>query len=522
MSYTSPYYLFLFLGAVFIAYTVMPEKYKWSVLLCGSYVFYWINSGRLALFLISATAVIYFTGLALNRINDGFNAKKKTLTKEEKKAVKAVVARHKKAVAAAALILLFGMLLVLKYTPFFVSMLKPIVKIPKIKFILPLGISYYTLQAAGYVIDVYRGKYKASRNFFKVALFLSFFPQIVEGPIGRFDLLADPLYEGHRFDYRQSAFALQRIAYGMLKKMVIADRLNAAVAEVFGNYGNYSGSVILFAGVLYTIQIYAEFSGCMDIVIGSAQLFGVPMSENFNQPFFSKSVNEFWRRWHITLGAWLKEYVFYSVSLSKPFMRLSKFTKNHFNEFLGSLVPASFALFFTWFGIGFWHGAGIKYIVYGLYYYAIMMVGMYSEPLIVKGFSALKVNRGNRVLNALRVLRTLIFVVFGMMLFRADTAAEWGGMVKSVFTDFGISSLWGGTLLKLNIDIKDYAVVAAGVILMLVIGIMKEKGISVREKIAEQCLPLRWTIYLLLILATIIFGAYGNGYGKVDFIYGQF
>lgn len=528
MSYTSYSYLLIFLSVVFIGYTAMPKKYKWTVLLAASYVFYLINSGKLIVFLIAATAAVYFAGIFLNRINDTFSLAKKGLEKEEKKALKASFNWQKRAVVSVTLIFIFAILLVLKYSPFFVSTAKGIADLihiktdfPKFKFILPLGISYYTLQAAGYVIDVYRGKYRASENFGKVALFLGFFPQIVEGPIGRFDLLADPLYEGHKFDYDNFTQGIQLIVWGLFKKMVIADRANIFVSEVFDGYKSYSGSIILLAGVLYTVQIYAEFSGCMDIVTGSAQIFGVPLSKNFERPFFSKSVNEFWRRWHITLGAWLREYVFYSLSLSKPFMKLSRFTKAHLNEYLGSLVPASLALFFTWFAIGFWHGAGWKYIVYGLYYYAIMMLGMYLEPLFAKAFSALKIKRDCKPLDALRILRTVILVVGGMMLFRADTVGAWGYMLKSVFTSFGAVE-FAKTVLSCGMDMPDFFIISVGVIAIFVISILQEKGIEVRKGLARQKLPVRWAVYACLVLSVVIFGAYGPGYDAVDFIYGQF
>lgn len=524
MSYTSYTYLLIFLGAVFICYTALPKKLKWTVLLISSYIFYWINSKRLIVFLLLSTVAVYFAGIFLNRINDTAALAKKGLEKDEKKRVKALVNWQKRAVVALAVGFIFTILLVLKYSAFFAHSLNSafgFLHLKELKFILPLGISYYTLQAAGYIIDVYRGKYRASENFGKVALFLAFFPQIVEGPIGRFDLLADPLYEGHSFDYERLCKGVQLILWGLFKKTVIADRVNIFVSEAFGSYKYYSGSIILLGGLLYTLQIYAEFSGCMDIVTGSAEIFGVPLSKNFERPFFSKSVNEFWRRWHITLGAWLRDYVFYSVSLSRPFMKLSKFAKKHFNEFLGSLIPASFALFFTWLGIGFWHGAGWKYIAYGLYYYAIMTAGMYLEPLFAKLFSALKIKRDSKPLNVFRVARTVILVVGGMTLFRADTVGVWVGMLKCVFTSLGAGGFLK-TALTLGMDKQDFLIVAVGAAVMLIISILQEKGIRVRDSLARQKLPVRWCAYAALVMAVVIFGAYGPGYDAVDFIYGQF
>ena len=202
-------------------------------------------------------------------------------------------------------------------------------------------------------------------------------------------------------------------------------------------------------------------------------------------------------------------------------MKLSRFAKEHLNEFLGSLVPASFALFFTWFGIGFWHGAGWKYIIYGLYYYIIMMLGMYAEPLIAKLFSALKIKRESAPLNIFRIFRTLILVIGGMMLFRADTVCDWLFMIKRIVTDFG-----GGAFLKdallCGMDKADFLIISIGAAVIFTVGLLQEKGIEIRKSIAQWTLPARWAVYLALVLSVIIFGAYGIGYEAVDFIYGQF
>ena len=528
MGYASYKYLLIFLGSVLLFYTVMPRRFKWTVLLAASYGFYWISSGKLAVFLIAATAAVYLGGILLDKIGQTAALGKKGLEKEEKRQLKSLISFQKKAVVALTLCIIFGMLLVIKYSGFFANLFNRAaafsgvdISLPVFSFVMPLGISYYTLQAAGYLIDVYRGKYRASYNFGKVALFLSFFPQIVQGPIGRFDRLADPLYEGHRFSYENVPAGLQLIAWGLFKKMVIADRLNIFVADVFGNYTERSGSLILAAGVLYTLQIYAEFSACMDIVTGSAQLFSVPLDKNFERPFFSKSVSEFWRRWHITLGAWLKDYVFYPLSFSPAFMGLGRFTKKHFGEYAGSMVPATLALFFTWALIGFWHGAGLRFIVYGMYYYAFMVAGMWLEPLIARAFSVSRIKRDCLPLNIIRMFRTAAIVVGGMMLFRAGSVTEWTEMIRRIFTDFG-SSEFMQAVVGCGMDIHDFYIVGIGAAAMLAVSILQEKGINIRESVARQYLPVRWAAYAGLILAIVVFGAYGTGYDAVDFIYAQF
>lgn len=196
------------------------------------------------------------------------------------------------------------------------------VPIPKIA--APIGISFYSLQAISYICDVYRGKISADKNFARVALFMSFFPQIMEGPICRYSDTAQQLFRGDAVKYENLTSGMQRILYGMMKKLVIADRVNGLVTETFSNHANYNGTVAAVAAVVYTLQLYMEFSGTMDIVIGSAEIFGIKMPENFRQPFFSKTISEFWQRWHITLGTWFKDYIYYPISMSRTSKKLTK------------------------------------------------------------------------------------------------------------------------------------------------------------------------------------------------------
>ena len=527
MSYIS-YQFFLFLGAVLLGYTVTPSKYKWCVLLAGSAVFYWMNSRWLTVFLLCTTIAVYAAARMLDSMEEGFSLAKGHLEREDKKRLKALVAGQKRGVVICGLAVAVGLLLWLKYGAFFAGCWQHLPhhwRLPqppvKTRMFLPLGISYYTLQAAGYLIDVSRGKCKACRNFAKLALFLTFFPQITEGPIGRYDRLSAPLFEGHPFEYERFTKGLQRIVFGLFKKLVIADRVNLFVSAVFEESGTAPGGILLLAGILYTLQIYAEFSGCMDIVIGCAELFGIPMDENFARPFFAKSVSEFWRRWHITLGAWFKDYVFYSISLSKPFMRLSKFVRRRGNDFLGAVLPAAMALFFTWLGTGFWHGAAWKYAAYGLYYYLIMLAGMLLEPLFAKVCGSLHIHRQGRAFSLFAMGRTALAVVGGMLLFRAESVSEWGTILAGIFGRFSLRETLA-SVLRYDMDRKDFAVIAVGVVILLVIGILQEKGIHVREAIARRPLPVRWALYLALVMAVIVFGAYGRGYEAVDFIYGQF
>ena len=291
------------------------------------------------------------------------------------------------------------------------------------------------------------------------------------------------MYEGHRFSYENMTMGLQLILWGFFKKIVIADRANMYVNQIFDNYASYTGLPVVVGMLLYTLQLYAEFSGCMDIVRGSAQMFGIGLSENFNQPFISKTVSEFWRRWHMTLGAWFKDYVFYSVSLSKPFVKLSKKTREHMNTFFATFVPMSIAMFIVWFGTGIWHGASWKYVMYGLYYWAIMVIGLLMEPLFKKLYGKMNVDRHGKVYRLLQVVRTFIFVNVGMLMFRADDLTAFGHMFVSMFRGFTFADLTNGTLLGMKLDMADFAVLAVGALILFLVGLCKEKG--------EQSLPRR-------------------------------
>ena len=501
MSYTSISYLVFILLGAFIVYNIVPLKHRWKVLLAFSYLFYFINSGRYIIFILFGSLTIYVGGLLINKIDDGCSMARKALPKESKKEYKALIGWQKKCVCVCVVLVNVGILVFLKYSVFlgqvFTDVLGLIhinVENPMYQRMMPLGISFYTLSAVSYIVDVYRGKYRASDKFGKVALFLAFFPHIVEGPIARFDLVGEQMYEGHRFSYENMTMGLQLILWGFFKKIVIADRANMYVNQIFDNYASYTGLPIVVGMLLYTLQLYAEFSGCMDIVRGSAQ----------------------------TLGAWFKDYVFYSVSLSKPFVKLSKKTREHMNTFFATFVPMSIAMFIVWFGTGIWHGASWKYVMYGLYYWAIMVIGLLMEPLFKKLYGKMNVDRQGKVYRLLQVVRTFIFVNVGMLMFRADDLTAFGHMFVSMFRGFTFADLTNGTLLGMKLDMADFAVLAVGALILFLVGLCKEKGHQIRAELATKNIALRWAVYYVLLFGVIILGAYGKGYEVAGFIYAQF
>lgn len=312
MSFTSLTFL-LFVLAVCLVYFIAPQKCKWVVLLLASWTFYALSGTYLIGFLLFTTTVTYISGRIMGGIVPSGHGEKR----EQALAVK----RKKKAVLIVSLLINFGLLVLLKYNDYFPGLKE---FLTGIGILLPLGISFYTFQSVGYLIDVFRGKYAPERNFFRFALFVSFFPQLVQGPISRFDDLAKQLYEPHRFSYERMVSGVELMLFGYFKKLVVADRINILVSFIFENYTERNGLYILFAGVLYCIQIYSDFSGGMDIAIGIAEIIGISLPQNFERPYFAKTLSEYWRRWHITLNQWLRDYLFYPISLSKLFVKLGQ------------------------------------------------------------------------------------------------------------------------------------------------------------------------------------------------------
>ncbi|MEG2022440.1 MAG: MBOAT family O-acyltransferase, partial [Oscillospiraceae bacterium] len=308
-----------FVALALLAYYCAPKRFQSGILLIASLVFY-ASFGKRYLVAVLASAVsVYFAANIIERIHIKEKAKLLYIGKDADKPAKQKIKKQHKALClmVLCLCLLFnlGGLLFLKFYPLAQSMASDL--LPKLNIILPVGINFYTLQVTGYLIDVYNKKVNAEKSVFKTILFTTYFPQIIEGPISRFDALAPAFAMEHHFDYDSFMQGLYRILWGAFKKLVLADRLSIFVIALFDNYTKYTGIVLAIGAVCYTVQLYADFSGGIDIALGVSRLFGIELSENFKRPFFSKSVSEFWRRWHITLGTWLRDYLFYPLTLSK-------------------------------------------------------------------------------------------------------------------------------------------------------------------------------------------------------------
>lgn len=385
--------------------------------------------------------------------------------------------------------------------------------------IIPLGISYYTLSLVGYLADVYWRKEKAEKNFFKLLLFTLYFPKILEGPISKYRNVSEQLYEGHSFDYNRVCFGLQRVIWGFFKKLVIADRLSFYVNEVFGNYILHYGSEFVVAAVLGAIQLYCDFSGCMDIGLGISECFGITLEENFNHPFNSRSAAEFWRRWHITLGIWFKDYIYMPLSVNPRLIKMTGKVRKKFGKRAGKNFSTVIPLVCVWILTGLWHGTGINYIIWGAYWGILIILSNIFEPQMKKFAKLLKVDIESKGYILFQKVGVFLLFVISRIITLSKSVDAMLFAFKRIFTDFAPWKFTDGSLFSFGVDRPKFLVVIISIFFLGFISNRQENGIHIREWIANRPLPIRWIIYYAAIFAVLIFGAYGSGYDAGAFVY---
>ncbi len=530
MLFTS-YQFIVFLVVLFIIYYLVPKRLQWWLLLAASYIFYSFAGLGYLLYILVTTLSTYYSGRRMDRLqqiqSNYMKEKKQELSRDERKAYKAQIKKKQRRWLVLCLVINFGILAVLKYSDFTILNIRSVfqlfnvkVHLPLLSFVLPLGISFYTFQTIGYIIDVYREKYPCEKNVFKLALFISFFPQLIQGPISRFDDLKDTLFAEHQFDARSISFGIQRILWGFFKKLVIADRLYIPVSAIVQNPQEYQGGYVLLGMFFYAIELYADFTGGIDIAIGAAEVFGIRLKENFERPYFSKSITEYWRRWHITLGTWFKEYMFYPISVSKSMLTLSKKARKTLGDQIGKRIPVYIATIVVWFTTGIWHGAAWNFIVWGLLNCLVILVSQECIPLYNKFHERFHVGH-TFWYRLFQVIRTFWLMSFLRTLDCYGNVGITFRMYGSVFTRWNLMELFRGGFMKLGLNIADYIVLFVAVTLLLIVSLLSRSG-SLREKLEAKPMLLRYATYFLLFIAVLIFGAYGVGYDSNQFIYSRF
>ncbi len=524
MLFTS-YNFIVFMVAVFALYYILPKKMQWVVLLASSLAFYAFSGVEYFVFMLFTIATVYITTTAINKRQQKtatFIAEnKETLTRETKKEIKQKTKKGNFALLTVCLVLNFACLAFCK--ALIVEPFKTVFSaggFSFMTFMLPMGISFYVFQSTGYVIDVYRGTAKAEKNPFKLALFVAYFPQLVQGPISRFNDLSATLFATHDFDTKQISFGLQRILWGYFKKLVIADRILPAVQTLVGAPEEYNGIYMLLVAVFYSLQIYGDFTGGIDITIGISQLFGVKVTENFIRPFFSKNTAEYWRRWHITLGTWFKDYVFYPLSVCTPMLKLSKASRKKLGDGFGKRVPVYISSLITWLITGVWHGFQLHFAVWGLANCFVIVASQELEPLYAKFHNRFHIKH-TTAYRAFEVIRTFMLMSVIRMLDWYTDVGLYFKQYATVFYKWNVSALWNGSLLKIGLSVTDYIILAVGTGVIFTVSMVGRKG-SVRKKLAQKPALLRYALFTLLFLAVILFGAYGMEYNASQFIYNQF
>ncbi len=393
------------------------------------------------------------------------------------------------------------------------------------QWILPLGISFYTLTALAYLIDVSRGDYPPEHNPLKLALFVLFFPQVSQGPIARYPAMRAQLFTPREFHPDMTGEGFQLALWGALKKLVIADNLALIVNAFYGPQGTRGGEGMIFATVLYSIQLYADFSGCMDIVGGAARLFGIELAENFRRPYFAATMQELWRRWHITLGEWFRDYVFFPLSGSRLVRRIGRFGRAHLPRSAARVQLAALPTMTVWTLTGLWHGLAPKFAVWGALQGLLILGGMVIEPACAKLRARLRVGDGVGWYRIIQILRTFAIGCAARVLFRADSLQDAWAILRNCACALAMPhpGAWRDAALKATGLLgRNSAVCALAVALacglLLYVSVREERGAKMPWM--PHRTPLRWAVGYALLMGVVLFGQFHVA--EVPFLYMQF
>ncbi len=510
MLFTS-YAFIAFVLVLLVLYYAVPKRFQKIVLFCGNVFFYflsgWTNLIYLGVTILSTYTAGVLCGKNQSAQKEYLKAHKEDLDREAKKAFKAKEKNKRKLIIGLAIVLNVAILTVVKLPAQF-------------GLVMPMGISFYTLMSLGYLLDIYWEKQTPEKNLFRYALFVSYFPQLVQGPISRFSELTETLYKEQAFDWKNIYFGFYRVLWGFFKKLVIADRLATAISTISGDFETYNGSYIFLEMFLYTIQLYADFSGGIDITIGVSEMLGIHVTENFIRPYFSKSLKEYWRRWHITMSTWFRDYLFYPISITKTMQNFSKFLRKHFGDRIGKRLPVYVASFIVWFVTGIWHGTTSNFIVWGIVNYVILMVSEELEPLYEK-FHEKVIPADHKAWRFVMVLRTFTMLCFLKLFDCYVSAGQVFKAYASAFTFRHFGEMVNGGWLNLGLSGLDYLIAGLGSLTILIVSLVQRKE-SVRIQLSRKPFALQALVCGSLFVATLIFGAYGMGYDASQFIYNRF
>ena len=479
MLFNSLQFIFFF-PIVVAAYFALNPKYRWILLLLASYYFYMCWNYKYIVLIIVSTVVDYIAGI--------------TLYKTQRRRLRILI-------LMGSLTTNLGLLFFFKYFNFFGDSINFVLdkinifyNVPTYHFLLPVGISFYTFQTLSYTIDIYRGKQEPEYHFGRFALFVSFFPQLVAGPIERSVNLLPQFRKAHTFDYERVKNGLLLMGWGFFKKVVIADRLAEYVNLVYNNPGGFSGLNNIIATFFFSFQIYCDFSGYSDIAIGAASVMGYDLMTNFRRPYFSKNIREFWQRWHISLSTWFRDYVYISLGGN----RVAKW-RWYYNLFITFLVS------------GLWHGAEWTFVIWGAIHGAYMVIGSATAKLRENLNRILGITKLPRLYTLFQVMITFVLVYVSWIFFRANNLSEAILILKNhvVFS--------GNAQINLFRIPSDFYISFVGIFVLLVLDFGEER-FSLWNRVKTLPVPVKVLLLVSFIVAFFLFAAWN----EADFLYFQF
>lgn len=477
----------------------LPAKVRYLWLLAASYYFYLCWDARYVFLLLFSTTVTWLSGLGIEW------CRKQAWSLEK-------VEKGKKLCVASSVLLNIGVLCYFKYTNFLLENVQALFRLfhielnmPRFSIVLPVGISFFTFQALSYTLDVYRGDIYAEKNFFRYALFVSFFPQLVAGPIERSKNLLKQLSEPSRFNVENMREGLLLMLWGFFLKMVLADRVAIFVDEVYGNHFKYNGGFLLVASLLFAIQLYCDFYGYSVIAMGSARVLGYRIMDNFNAPFFAASVAELWRRWHISLNTWFRDYLYIPLGGNR---------KGTFRKYLNIII--------VFFVSGLWHGANWTYIIWGLLNGFYQMVGNWLMPVRTRLVRCLHLDRESYSHKLFKVMVTFLLFAFSGIFFRATEITQAGEIIQKILSGFNPGILVDGSLYTCGLDQKNFTLMMYSIILLFLADFLKYKGVQPRKVLLKQEYWFQWLVVAGSIVCIVLTGIWGSAYEAANFIYFQF
>lgn len=509
MSITSAHF-FIMLTLSVIIYYIIPKSCQWYALLIYSAYFFWVSSSpATGFYLIACILITWLCAKMILRFRPSGDRK------------------------AFVMLLLgitvnVGMLAALKYNNFLIQNFNRIlaginVRVEEVHWPAPMGISFYTLMAVGYLADTYWGIIEPTGNVLKTALFIGYYPQLISGPITRYSDVKDQIFAGHNISYRNVAFGAQRILYGMFKKIVISSRAEILVNAIYADIETYTGFYLWIAMFLFMLQLYTDFSGCMDIIMGASECYGIVLPENFRTPFSSKTVQEYWQRWHATLGAWLKDYILYPVLRTQLWKKMTKWMKVHIGKKASKQIPSYLGMLCVWLLIGLWHGGGWKFIIgMGLWFWACIVLEGVLEPYCNRLKDRLGIDESTYTWKLFQSAKVFVLVSVGNVFFRMESLRASIRVLKLAVSHINPWIFFDGSLTQMGITYGDINILIMGIGVLCITGHLQNKYGSVREWIQEQFLPFRWFLWLALFAFILIYGNYGPSYDAASFIYGGF